>query len=600
MATNLLSSTVSSAQQATAVQYNNLRKDILQNAGDYATSTGSSNAYLLAVDAQVSALAAGDKFRFLANFANTGACTLNVNSLGAKTIKKNYINDLQANDIHSGQYVEVEYDGTNMQMISQIGNIIPGFREPFTASGAIKKNDSVYISASQTVKSFLPTGMSNGVSVTTSATATGSASVALPLSTNGNYLHVSGGVDSGHPVGLNIQVRSINSDETDFVNYGSISINTSQTVCGFDVKSIGVDKFLFIWQQNNGGTSTGIYACAVSVSGTTCSKGAQVTLDATGNMNWIPSCAKLNTDKALVFYQRSSDSFFMTQVLTVSTLTISTNTAVVVHSSNGSASQTRADQLGTDLACIVYSDDFRHNAYGSTINVSGTVPTVNAENLLVTDSANMFIRSTIKAISATKLLFAFADYPGAGGWQDSLAFINVSGSSLALSSIITLSNTQYTTYYGMCFIGQNLKYMMMCYRYSSSSTSLNIIDITGSAPTIFANQSLLEADDALYGSPFVVKVRPWVYYVQGDQSGNSDYIVKLIIPSFTRIGIAENDIADTATGNIIYRYQTESNHTGLTPALLYYIDDDSQPTPNISNVTQYFGISLNSTEMLIQ
>lgn len=55
--------------------------------------------------------------------ANTGSgpFTLNVNSLGAKTIKKNTNVDLDAGDIKSGGVYILAYDGTNFQMIGGVG-----------------------------------------------------------------------------------------------------------------------------------------------------------------------------------------------------------------------------------------------------------------------------------------------------------------------------------------------------------------------------------------------------------------------------------------------------------------------------------------------
>jgi hypothetical protein len=87
----------------------------------YADSGGSGDAYTLSVTPAPTAYVAGQVFRFKANFANTAAATLNVNSLGAKTIKKlNGATDLAANDIQNGQLVEVQYDGTNFQMLSPV------------------------------------------------------------------------------------------------------------------------------------------------------------------------------------------------------------------------------------------------------------------------------------------------------------------------------------------------------------------------------------------------------------------------------------------------------------------------------------------------
>lgn len=112
------SSTVAGGDDALATQYNNLRKDSIENAGDYGTTTGSANAYLLSVDAAITAYAEKQVFKFKANFANTGAATLNVNSIGAVTIKKSGDVDLAAGDIQSGDVCVVVYDGTNMQLIT--------------------------------------------------------------------------------------------------------------------------------------------------------------------------------------------------------------------------------------------------------------------------------------------------------------------------------------------------------------------------------------------------------------------------------------------------------------------------------------------------
>jgi hypothetical protein len=89
----------------------------------YTASTGSANAYIMTPSPAVSAYAAGQIYNFLANFGNTGAATLNVNSLGANNIYKvNGATALASGDIASGQLVTVAYDGTQFQMLSPVGN----------------------------------------------------------------------------------------------------------------------------------------------------------------------------------------------------------------------------------------------------------------------------------------------------------------------------------------------------------------------------------------------------------------------------------------------------------------------------------------------
>jgi hypothetical protein len=91
---------------------------------DYKADTGSANAYAITPVPAITAYVIGQIFSFIALHANTGTSTLNVNALGAITIKKTGgSGNLAANDILVGQAVVVEYDGTNFQMQSQVGNV---------------------------------------------------------------------------------------------------------------------------------------------------------------------------------------------------------------------------------------------------------------------------------------------------------------------------------------------------------------------------------------------------------------------------------------------------------------------------------------------
>ena len=91
----------------------------------YAADAEASDTYAITLTPAPSAYADGQRFTFKANTANTGAATLNVNGLGAKTIKKNTDQDLITGDIEAGSIVEVRYDTTNFQMVS-VSAIAPG------------------------------------------------------------------------------------------------------------------------------------------------------------------------------------------------------------------------------------------------------------------------------------------------------------------------------------------------------------------------------------------------------------------------------------------------------------------------------------------
>ena len=78
----------------------------------------------LAAKQTISAYAQDLVFIFEAGGTNTGAVTLNVDSIGAKAIVKHHDVALAAGDIESGQIVMVVYEATgdNFQMLSQLGN----------------------------------------------------------------------------------------------------------------------------------------------------------------------------------------------------------------------------------------------------------------------------------------------------------------------------------------------------------------------------------------------------------------------------------------------------------------------------------------------
>ena len=90
----------------------------------YAADTGIADAYLIAPSPPITAYTAGQIFYMKATNANTGASTVNVNSLGIKSIKKDGSDALIANDILAGQIIALQYDGTNFQLMSPSGESV--------------------------------------------------------------------------------------------------------------------------------------------------------------------------------------------------------------------------------------------------------------------------------------------------------------------------------------------------------------------------------------------------------------------------------------------------------------------------------------------
>lgn len=71
----------------------------------------------------MAAYVAGQRFSFVAAATNTGAATININSIGAKSITKFGTTALIAGDIVSGMVCQIVYDGTQFQLLN--ANPIP-------------------------------------------------------------------------------------------------------------------------------------------------------------------------------------------------------------------------------------------------------------------------------------------------------------------------------------------------------------------------------------------------------------------------------------------------------------------------------------------
>ena len=83
----------------------------------YLTDTGAADAYACSTSSPLTlGYTPGLRIAIMAASANTGASTLNVNGLGAVSIKKYVNQDLVLGDILANQIVEFVYDGTNFQI----------------------------------------------------------------------------------------------------------------------------------------------------------------------------------------------------------------------------------------------------------------------------------------------------------------------------------------------------------------------------------------------------------------------------------------------------------------------------------------------------
>lgn len=96
------------------------RADQVQNSSIIygSTSGGAANVQTLTLAPVPSAYTAGQTIRFIAGFTNTAGTTINVNGLGAKTVKRQNGRALIGNEIITGYVYEIIYNGTDFILLN--------------------------------------------------------------------------------------------------------------------------------------------------------------------------------------------------------------------------------------------------------------------------------------------------------------------------------------------------------------------------------------------------------------------------------------------------------------------------------------------------
>lgn len=116
--------TLSGAELAEIVQSGSNKKITKQQelASTFAVTASGTNTYTATFSPVITAYTTNHRYFIKFTNANTAASTLNIDSLGAKDIKKSGTVALASGDISAGQVLELFYDGTNFQIIGGTGS----------------------------------------------------------------------------------------------------------------------------------------------------------------------------------------------------------------------------------------------------------------------------------------------------------------------------------------------------------------------------------------------------------------------------------------------------------------------------------------------
>jgi hypothetical protein len=118
----------------------------------------------------IAAYATGNLFSFVAANTNTGAATINLNGLGAKSITKSGTTALAANDIVSGRLYLIEYDGTRFQLLNPSTIAVTGIVPPASGGTGIANNAASTLTISGNFASTLTVTGTTAITLPTSGT----------------------------------------------------------------------------------------------------------------------------------------------------------------------------------------------------------------------------------------------------------------------------------------------------------------------------------------------------------------------------------------------------------------------------------------------
>lgn len=192
-------------------------KQLQNSAFTWLTTVSGTDTITASASAAPSAYVAGQAFRFVAAGSNaTTSPTLNINSLGAKSIKKDGALAVAAGDLPSGSVIEVVYDGTNFQL-SRPSEINGGIQYLATVGGTVDAITATALfspgayAAGQTFR-FIAAGANTSTTPTLNISSLG----AKTLVRNGALALAPGDIQSG-------AIITVTYDGTNFQVTGGIS-----------------------------------------------------------------------------------------------------------------------------------------------------------------------------------------------------------------------------------------------------------------------------------------------------------------------------------------------------------------------------------------
>jgi hypothetical protein len=174
------SSDVNAIKAATAIAFGLLPNESKLQRGtvNFAVDTGTANSYVVALDASITSYTDGLQVVFRPLNDNTGSATINLNSLGAKSIRLTDSQPIQAGDISAGAVIDVRYSTATGFFHLTPNSAIYAYEAGTSATAAAASASAASTSASNASTSATNAASSATAASTSASNASTSASTA--------------------------------------------------------------------------------------------------------------------------------------------------------------------------------------------------------------------------------------------------------------------------------------------------------------------------------------------------------------------------------------------------------------------------------------
>ncbi len=503
----------------------------------------------------------------------------------------------------TGKIPLLNSDGTLPEdVISQevIGNVFA-----FNSGEDLVQNDEVYPSLNDFVKRYRPIGITTATGAATN-NVKGGQNTSKAFMADTTHLFCIDFMNSAN----NVRYIPINPLTGAGTSEAATQYTTGSRTSNYgDACSFLPDKYLIFWQDNNGGVAGGIKARVVTTTGGTVTMGTIATVETTGALSSQVSCTALDATRALISYKRDSDNELVVRIITISGTTITLNTDYIIPRVDLSTStRVSVQKIDTDKVMIIWqsnSSSGTNTIKSMVLSVSGTVIT---QGTAVSISNNTSSNTSIfdigqQFVETDKVLAVFEVSGGGSGNPDknlTAKVLSVSGTTVTFGTDFTVEAVP-SSFGGGIYQGYTFTPSVVAVPFQNSGGGVSILEIEGTTITQISKTSVSGSGGPISNPIGVCAIRTGVFKLQTGMFGDSfGQYITLTQPTSKRIGVATETSDSGNVNHIILLYRLLSTFSGLVVASDYYINDNGQPTTEMSNTAVQYGTAINTTTMLLK